>query len=161
SKVGIIEPSHFDDETAYLAVDRHRLDDRRPYIYRTHDGGRSWRLVVNGIPAGHFINAGREDPERTGLLYAATEEGVQVSFDEGDHWQSLQLNLPVTSVRDLVVHHDDLVIATHGRSIWILDDVTPLRQLDAKVSAADAWLFQPATAVRLRPADFTGTPMPK
>ena len=161
SKVGIIEASHFDDETAYLAVDRHRLDDRRPYIYRTHDGGKSWRLVVSGIAPGHFVNAVREDPIRKGLLYAGTEEGVDVSFDDGDHWQSLQLELPVTSVRDLVVHGNDLVIATHGRSIWILDDVTPLRQLTAEAAAAPAWLFQPAKALRVRPAGFTGTPMPK
>jgi hypothetical protein len=161
SKVGIIEPSHFDGQTAYLAIDRHRLDDRRPYIYRTRDGGRSWRLVVSGIAAGHFVNAVREDTRRRGLLYAATEEGVDVSFDDGEHWQSLQLNLPVTSVRDLVVHDDDLVIATHGRSMWILDNVEPLRQLDAQVAAASAWLFQPAKAWRVRPAGFTGTPMPK
>ena len=161
SKVGMIEASHFDDQTAYLAVDRHRLDDRRPYLYRTHDGGHSWQLAVEGIPDGHFVNAVREDPKRRGLLYAATEEGVEVSFDDGDHWQSLQLNLPVTSVRDLIVHGDDLVIATHGRSVWILDNVAPLRQLDSKVAAAPAWLFQPATAYRERPSGFTGTPMPK
>jgi len=161
SKVGIIEPSHFDDETAYLAVDRHRLDDRRPYVYRTRDGGRTWTLIVEGIPAGHFVNAVREDPVRKGLLYAATEEGVEVSFDDGEHWQSLQLGLPVTSVRDLVVQGNDLVIATHGRSLWILDDVTPLRQWGPDVSAAAAWLFQPATALRVRPTGFTGTPMPK
>ena len=157
SKVGIIEASHFDDQTAYLAVDRHRLDDRRPYVYRTHDGGKSWQLAVQGIPSGHFVNAVREDPQRRGLLYAATEEGVNVSFDDGDHWQSLQLNLPVTSVRDLLVHGDDLVIATHGRSFWILDDITPLRQLGGETPV----LFQPATALRARPAVFTGTPMPK
>ena len=161
SKVGVIETSHFDDQTAYLAVDRHRLDDRKPYIYRTHDAGRSWKLVVSGIPAGHFVNAVREDPVRRGLLYAATEEGVDISFDDGDHWQSLQLNLPVTSVRDLTVHGNDLVIATHGRSFWILDDVSPLRQLDREVSTASAYLFPPATAYRVRPAGFTGTPMPK
>ncbi|HET7226328.1 MAG TPA: hypothetical protein VFK69_11515 [Candidatus Eisenbacteria bacterium] len=161
SKVGIVEPSHFDGQTAYIAVDRHRLDDRRPYIYRTHDGGRSWQLVTAGIPADQFVNAVREDPKRRGLLYAATEQGVQVSFDDGDHWQSLQLGLPVTSVRDLVVKGDDLVIATHGRGIWILDDVTPLRQLDREVADAPAWLFQPAKGYRVRPAGFTGTPMPK
>ena len=160
SKVGIIEPSHFDDRTAYVAVDRHRLDDRRPYVYRTHDGGRSWQLVVRGIPAGHFVNSVREDPRRRGLLYAATEEGVEVSFDDGDEWQPLQQNLPVTSVRDLVVHDDDLVIATHGRSLWILDHVGPLRQMD-RVPASAAWLFDPDTVARERPSGFTGTPMPK
>ncbi|HZD52402.1 MAG TPA: hypothetical protein VE175_05105 [Woeseiaceae bacterium] len=161
SKVGIIETSHFDRDTAYVAVDRHRLDDREPYIYRTHDGGKHWALIVDGIPGGHFVNAVREDPVRKGMLYAATEEGVEVSLDDGDHWQPLQLNLPVTSVRDLVVKENDLVIATHGRGIWILDDVTSLRQLTAEVTAASAWLFQPATAYRIRPAGFTGTPMPK
>jgi hypothetical protein len=161
SKIGIIEPSHFDPQGCYIAVDRHRLDDRRPYIYRTHDGGKTWQSIVSGIAAGHFVNAVREDPRRRGLLYAATEEGVDVSFDDGDHWQPLQLNLPVTSVRDLVVHENDLVIATHGRSIWILDNASPLRQIDAKVAAAEAWLFQPPPAFRVRAAGFTGTPMPK
>jgi len=161
SKVGIIETSAFDADTAYAAVDRHRLEDRRPYIYRTHDGGRSWRLVVSGIAPDHFVNAVREDPVRRGLLYAATEEGVYVSFDDGEAWQPLQLGLPVTSVRDLVVHDQDLVIATHGRGIWILDDISPLRQIDDRVESSRAWLFEPATAYRLRPAGFTGTPMPK
>ena len=159
--MGIVEASHFDADTAYLAVDRHRLDDRRPYVYRTHDGGASWQLAVAGIAPDHFVNAVREDPERRGLLYAATEEGVYVSLDDGDHWQPLQLGLPVTSVRDLVVHGDDLVIATHGRGIWILDDMTPLRQLSPEVAAAEAWLYRPATAVRERRAAFTGTPLPK
>ena len=161
SKVGIVEAGHFDADTAYLAVDRHRLDDRRPYVYRTHDGGASWQLAVAGIAADHFVNAVREDPERRGLLYAATEEGVYVSLDDGDRWQPLQLGLPVTSVRDLVVHGADLVIATHGRGIWILDDMTPLRQLSPEVAAAEAWLYRPATAVRERRAAFTGTPLPK
>ncbi len=161
SKVGIIETSAFDAQTAYAAVDRHRLEDRRPYIYRTHNGGRSWKPVVSGIAPDHFVNAVREDPVRRGLLYAATEKGVYVSFDDGEEWQPLQLGLPVTSVRDLVVHGEDLVIATHGRGIWILDDISPLRQLDARVESAPAWLFEPATAYRVRPAGFTGTPMPK
>src|SRR5207247_8806122 len=132
-----------------------------PYVYRTRDGGKSWRLVVDGIPARQFVNAVREDPVRKGLLYAATEEGVCVSFADGEHWQSLQLGLPVTSVRDLVVHDDDLVIATHGRSFWILDGVGPLRQATPDVAAASAWLFEPAKTIRVRPAGFTGTPMPK
>ncbi len=161
SKVGIIDPSHFDGESAYAAVDRHRLDDSRPYVYRTHDGGRTWTLAATGIPAGSFVNAVREDPVRRGLLYAGTEKGVCVSFDDGDHWQPLQLNLPVTSVRDIDVHGDDLVIATHGRAFWVLDDVTPLRQAGPDVASAPAWLFAPATAIRLRPAGFTGTPLPR
>ncbi len=161
SKVGIIDPSHFDAESAYAGVDRHRLDDSKPYVYRTHDGGRTWTLAVTGIPAGSFVNAVREDPVRKGLLYAGTEKGVYVSFDDGDHWQPLQLNLPVTSVRDIDVHGGDVVIATHGRAFWVLDDVTPLRQAGPDVASAAAWLFAPATAVRLRPAGFTGTPLPK
>jgi len=161
SKVGIIDASHFDAETAYAAVDRHRLDDFKPYIYRTHDGGRQWQLIAAGIPDGSFVNAVREDPVRKGLLYAGTEKGVYVSFDDGDHWQPLQSNLPVTSVRDVDVHGDDLVIATHGRAFWVLDDVTPLRQLDARAESAAVWLFAPAAAIRMRPAGFTGTPMPR
>jgi photosystem II stability/assembly factor-like uncharacterized protein len=160
SKVGIIDASPFDAETAYIAVDRHRLDDFRPYVYRTHDGGRTWTAVASGIPADHAVNVVREDPVRRGLLYAGTERGVHVSIDDGDHWQSLQLNLPVTSVRDIDVHGSDVVIGTHGRAFWILDDVTPLRQMDAR-DPAPSHLFAPAAAVRLRPAGFTGTPLPK
>ncbi|HXO21137.1 MAG TPA: hypothetical protein VOA87_14580, partial [Thermoanaerobaculia bacterium] len=162
SKVGILETSHFDAETAYAAVDRHRLEDRKPHVYRTRDGGRSWQEIVAGIPDGAFVNAVREDPVRRGLLYAGTETGVYVSFDDGGRWQPLQANLPVTSVRDLEIHSDDLVIATHGRAFWALDDVTPLRQLgDAVASerAGAARLFQPATAIRFRPAGFSGSPM--
>jgi len=160
SKVGMVETSFFDPDTVYLAVDRHRLDDRRPYVYRTHDGGRTWEPATAGIPEGSFVNAVREDPVRRGLLYAGTERGVYVSFDEGDGWQPLQLDLPVTSVRDLDVHGHDLVIATHGRGFWILDDVSPLRQLGTEVAQAGAWLFTPEPAARLRPAGFTGTPLP-
>jgi hypothetical protein len=159
SKVGIIEPSHFDAQTCYLAVDRHRLDDRRPYIYRTRDGGRSWQLVVAGIAAGHFVNAVREDPARRGLLYAATEEGVTVSFDDGDHWQPLQLNLPATSVRDFAVYKNDLIVATHGRGFWVIDDISPLRQITDAVIAADAVLFKPSDAVNVVQGDENGTPL--
>ncbi|MFL6261726.1 MAG: VPS10 domain-containing protein [Thermoanaerobaculia bacterium] len=161
SKVGILDASHFDPETAYAVVDRHRLDDFKPYVYRTHDGGRHWDLIAAGIPDGSFVNAVREDSARKGLLYAGTERGVYVSFDDGDHWQPLQLNLPVTSVRDLDVHGEDLVIATHGRAFWVLDGLAPLRQLDARVEGVAAWMFKPAGAVRFRPAGFTGSPMPK
>ncbi len=160
SKVGILETSHFDADTAYAAVDRHRLEDRRPYVYRTHDGGRSWQLAAAGIPDGSFVNAVREDPVRAGLLYAGTERGVYVSFDDGDRWQALGGGLPATSVRDLEVHGDDLVIATHGRAFWVLDDVTPLRQLDARAASAAAWLFRPATALRVRPGGEAGSPLP-
>jgi photosystem II stability/assembly factor-like uncharacterized protein len=163
SKVGVLETSHFDAGTAYAAVDRHRLDDDTPYIYRTHDSGKSWTLASGGIAKDSFVNAVREDPERKGLLYAGTERGVYVSFDDGDHWQSLQLNLPVTSVRDLEVHGNDLVIATHGRGFWILDDVSPLRQIDDATPAGPGSfrLLAPAAAVRLRPTGFTGTPLQK
>ncbi|MDE2149436.1 MAG: hypothetical protein KGJ55_06320 [Gammaproteobacteria bacterium] len=160
SKIAAIDASHFDDDSAYVAVDRHRLDDTHPYIYRTHDGGKTWTVIVDGIGTRDFVNVVREDTVRRGLLYAGTEHGVYVSFDDGGHWQPLQLNLPVTSVRDLVVHGDDLVIATHGRGFWILDDVAPLRQLDTRVAGAGAWLFRPAAAVRLHIPEFTGTPMP-
>jgi photosystem II stability/assembly factor-like uncharacterized protein len=159
SKVGIIEPSHFDAEVAYAAIDRHRLDDRKPYVYRTRDAGKHWQLITKGIRDGDFVNAVREDPKRKGLLYAATELGMYVSFDDGEHWQTLQRNLPRTSVRDIVVHGDDIVIGTHGRGIWILDNISALRQLDAKTAAGN-FLFQPATAIRYRVAEFTGTPFP-
>jgi photosystem II stability/assembly factor-like uncharacterized protein len=166
SKVGIIETSHFDAETAYAAVDRHRLDDFKPYIYRTHDGGKTWSLIADGL--GASVNVVREDSVRKGLLYAGTERGVYVSFDDGDHWQPLQMNLPVTSVRDIDVHENDLIVATHGRAFWVMDNVTPLRSVAAAASAAGRaseagapTLFPPATAYRERPAGFTGTPMPK
>ena len=161
SKVGMIEPSHSDAGTAYAAIDRHRLDDRRPYVYRTRDAGKSWQLVVAGIRDGDFVNAVREDPKRRGLLYAATELGVYVSFDDGDRWQSLQQNLPRTSVRDIDVHGDDLAIATHGRGFWIMDDIAPLRQFDAKAIRPETRLFAPSAATRYRVAAFTGTPLPK
>jgi photosystem II stability/assembly factor-like uncharacterized protein len=161
SAVGIVEPSHFDARTAYIAVDRHRLDDLAPYIYRTFDAGKSWALVTKGIPAGSYVNVVREDPVRRGLLYAGTETGVFVSFDNGERWQALKLNLPDCSIRDIDVSHGDLVVATHGRSFWVLDDLSPLRQLDATVAATDAFLFAPREAVRLHPAPFLGTPEPK
>lgn len=160
SKVTHIEASHFDAGTAYAAVDRHRLEDLHAYLYRTRDFGKTWQKVSNGIPEGYFLNCVREDPARKGLLFACTEKGVFVSFDDGDHWQPLQLNLPTTSVRDLVIHENDLVIATHGRSFWILDDITPLRQLDTQVAQSTTWLFKPATAYRVRPGSDQGTPVP-
>ena len=160
SKVTHIEASHFDPAVAYAAVDRHRLEDYKPHLYRTADYGKTWTEAVNGLEEPAFLNAIREDPARRGLLYAATEMGVCVSFDDAAHWQSLQLNLPVTSVRDLVVHGDDLVIATHGRGFWVLDDIAPLRQIDAKVAAALVWLFKPSTAIRTASEGFQGTPYP-
>jgi hypothetical protein len=160
SKVGIIEASHFDAGTAYAAIDRHRLDDYKPYIYRTHDGGATWTAIANGIPDGSFVNAVREDPDkRRGLLYAGTERGVYVSFDDGAIWQPLQLNLPVTSIRDIAVHRDDLIVATHGRSLWVMDDITPLRQI-SEASNRGAYLFAPAAAYRVRPTNQEGTFLP-
>ena len=120
--------SHFDDETAYASVSRFRIDDLRPYIYRTRDGGKTWRLIISGLPDNAPVNAVREDPVRKGLLFAGSETSVWASFDDGDHWQPLQLNLPHTSMRDLWIHDDDLIVATHGRSFWVLDDISPLRQ---------------------------------
>ena len=161
SKISMLEASHFDANTAYAAVDRHRLDDLRPHIYRTHDGGKTWQQITRGIPDRSFVRVVREDPTRKGLLYAGTETGVFVSFDDGDHWQSLQLNLPNASVRDLIVHGNDLIAGTHGRSIWILDDLTPLRQMNPRVASSDAWLFRPATTYRTRfGSTDEGTPLP-
>ncbi|HTQ12701.1 MAG TPA: hypothetical protein VMH86_02405 [Rhizomicrobium sp.] len=161
SKIAGIELSHFDANTAYLAVDRHRLDDDTPYIYRTTDGGRSWTLIDGGLPQNAFVNVVREDPAQRGLLYTGTERGMFVSFDDGANWQSLQQNLPMTSVRDIDVHGDDLVIATHGRGFWIMDNVTALRQMNLVEAAHGAVLIKPAIAVRERPSGFTGTPLPK
>jgi photosystem II stability/assembly factor-like uncharacterized protein len=159
SKVTQIEASHFDDQSAYASVSRFRIDDLRPYIYRTHDGGKSWYLITNGLPNSP-VNTVREDPVRKGLLFAGTETSVWVSFDDGEHWQALQLNLPHTSMRDLIIHDEDLILATHGRSFWILDDITPLRQITAAMQTADAFLFRPAAAYRVRRSTNTDTPIP-
>jgi photosystem II stability/assembly factor-like uncharacterized protein len=160
SKITHIEASHSNAAEAYAAVDRHRLDDYSPHLFRTRDFGKTWTAITTGIGETSFLNAIREDPARKGLLYAATETAVYVSFDDGDHWQSLQFNMPTVSVRDLLIHGDDLVIATHGRSFWVLDDISPLRQIDSKVEASEAWLYKPATAVRVNPEGFSGTPLP-
>ncbi len=160
SKISLIEASHFDPAEAYAAVDRHELDDQKPYLYRTRDYGATWQLITNGLMEPAFLNVVREDPQTRGLLFAGTEFGVCVSFDDGDHWQSLQLNLPVTSIRDLAFHGDDLVVATHGRSFWILDDITALRQTKEAEKAADAWLYRPSAAVRVDNDTFQGTPIP-
>ncbi|HKA35898.1 MAG TPA: hypothetical protein VKH43_03710 [Thermoanaerobaculia bacterium] len=161
SMVSILEASRFDAETVYAAVDRHRLDDIQPHIYRTKDGGKTWSAIAQGIPDGHYVNVVREDPERSGLLYAGTERGVFVSFDDGDHWQPLQMNLPACSIRDISVRRGDIVVATHGRSFWVLDDIATLRELSVKVAASSAWLFAPRDAIRFHPAAFQGTPVPK
>ncbi len=160
SKVSMLEASPHDDRTAYAAINRIRLDDMKPHVLATHDAGRTWVEIVNGLPDDP-VNAVREDAARKGLLYAATETMVCVSFDDGINWRPLRLNMPATSVRDLVVKGDDLVIGTHGRSFWILDDVTPLRQLTAAVVAAPAHLFEPQKAVRVRRSRWTDTPLPR
>ena len=159
SKVSMLEASPHDDLTAYAAVNRLRLDDLAPHVLATHDGGKSWVEIVHGLPRDP-VNAVREDPVRKGLLYAATERMVCVSFDDGADWQPLRLNMPATSVRDLVVKGDDLVIGTHGRSFWILDDVSPLRELSAAVLSSGAHLFAPTRAVRVRRSRWTDTPVP-
>ena len=159
SKISMIEASRFDPATAYAAIDRHRLDDRKPYLYITHDYGKTWKLSVDGIAPSHFLRAVREDIEQRNLLFAGTEFGIYVSFNAGDHWQPLQLNLPVSSVRDMNLNGADLIVATHGRSFWVLDDIAPLRQASA-VQSARAYLYAPPTAVRVDNDGFQGTPLP-
>lgn len=156
SKVTQIDASHFDANVAYASVSRFRLDDLKPYVYRTRDGGKSWQSIAAGLPEDAPVNAVREDPVRRGLLFAATERAVWMSFDDGGHWQSLQLNLPHTSMRDLIIHNQDLILATHGRSLWVLDDIGPLREeLGAAVT-----LLKPSPAVRARRSTGTDTPIP-
>jgi len=179
-KISLIEAGHFDSNTAYAAVNTIRIDDLRPHILATHDRGKTWTEIANGIPAGQVVNVIREDPERKGLLFAGTEKGVYVSFDDGANWESLRLNLPASSVRDLIIKNDDLIVATHGRGFWILDNITPLRQLNpvaggvdpgkraasstAAVSATRGYnedlLFRPQTALRVRANLNTDTPLP-
>lgn len=163
SKISQVEAGHFDKQTAYISVDRHRLADDSPYIYRTHDGGKTWAKISHGIPDGAFVNSIKEDPKQSGLLYAATELRLYVSFDDGDHWLSLQLNMPVTSVRDLVVHGDDLAVATYGRGFWVLDDMSLLRQIAAeghKITEFDVYLFTPGESFAIHQGGINGTPIP-
>ncbi len=163
SKVSQIEASHFDLNTAYASVDRHRITDNKPYIYRTRDGGKTWQNVVAGIPEGAYVNSVKEDPQAKGLLYAATELRVYVSFNDGDMWQPLQNNLPVTSVRDIIVHGDDLVIATHGRGFWVMDQMSALRQIatqGSQIVSASAYLFKPGEALAIQQGGMNGTPLP-
>jgi photosystem II stability/assembly factor-like uncharacterized protein len=161
AKVSVMDAGRFAPLTAYAAINTLRLDDLRPHIFRTHDGGKSWTEIVNGIPIGETVNAVREDPKRKGLLFAGTERAVYVSFDDGANWQSLRLNMAVSSVRDLIVKDDDVVAATHGRGFWILDDITPLRQVDARSATEDAMLFKPTTAWRVRWNTSVDMPWPK
>lgn len=157
NKITQIDASHFDAKTAYISVSRWRLNDNRPYIYRTHDGGKHWTLITDGLPPNAPANVVRDDPKQPRLLYAGTERTVYYSPDDGSHWHSLQNDLPSTSIRDLVVHDNDIVVGTHGRSFWILDDVEPLREAAA---AGSVHLFKPVTAYRLRRDTWTDTPFP-
>jgi hypothetical protein len=159
SKISQIDAGHFDVNTAYVAVNRIRLDDQKPHIYRTTDGGTTWREIVSGLPDGP-VNTVKEDPQRAGLLFAGTEIAVFCSLNNGDSWKPLRLNMPATSIRDLVIHNDDVVVGTHGRSFWILDDITPLRQLNATVMTSTVHLFAPQVAYRVKRNVNTDTPLP-
>ena len=163
-KVFTIDPGRFDPLTAYAAVNTLRLDDMNPHIYCTHDGGKTWKEIVSGIPGGAPVSVVREDPKRKGLLFAGSETQVYVSFDDGDHWQSLRLNMAASSVRDMVIKDDDLVVGTHGRGIWILDDITPLREIAdssaTTLAEREVILFKPEPALRVRWNMNTDTPMP-
>jgi photosystem II stability/assembly factor-like uncharacterized protein len=159
SKITQIEASHFDANTAYVSVSRMRIDDLHPYVFVTRDAGKTWQSIMTGLPADAPVNAVREDPQRQGLLFAATEKAVHVSFDDGGHWESLQLNLPHTSMRDLWIHDADLILATHGRSIWILDDISRLRQARPQ-QLREPMLIQPARTWRMMRSTWTDTPIP-
>jgi photosystem II stability/assembly factor-like uncharacterized protein len=161
SRVTTVEASHFDFQTAFASVDRHQLEDFEPYVYRTRDLGKTWEKITDGLPTGVYVHVVKEDPRRRGLLFAGTERGAFVSFDDGGHWQPLQLNLPATSVRDFAIHDDDLIVATHGRGFWVIDDISPLRQIDDEVLRADAYLFKPADVVNVPQGGDDGTPLQK
>jgi len=150
STISLIDASAFDPAIAYVAVDAHKVDDFHPYIFKTNDFGKTWSKIIGGLPDNSYVHAVREDPARKGLLYAGTETGVWVSFNDGANWQPLQLNLPNTPIHDLIIHNDDLIVATHGRSFWVLDDIGPLRQLTPAISSEPAHLFAPSTAIRTR-----------
>jgi photosystem II stability/assembly factor-like uncharacterized protein len=161
SRVTMIEASHFDAATAYASVDRHQLQDFDPYIYRTRDMGKTWTRITKGMPAGVYVHVVREDAVRRGLLFAGTERGVFASLDDGENWQPLSLNLPVTSMRDMQIYGNDLILATHGRGFWVIDDITPLRQITPAILGSDAYLFKPADATDMIPTGDNGTPLQK
>jgi hypothetical protein len=152
--ISLIEASPFDAGTAYVTVDAHKLDNFKPYVFKTGDFGKSWTKITTGLPDSVYVHAVREDPKRKGLLYAGTETGIWVSFNDGANWQPLQLNLPPTPIHDMVIHDDNLAVATHGRSFWVLDDLSPLRQASAAIAAEDTHLFTPNIAVRTREGHF-------
>ena len=160
AKVSILEAGRFDAATAYAAINTLRLDDLRPHVLRTHDGGSTWQEIVRGLPSGGIVNVVREDPLRRGLLFCGTEQAAYVSFNDGDDWQPLRLNMPATSIRDLIVKGDDLAVATHGRGFWILDDIQPLREVTDAVVAEGIHLFTPQPALRIRWNTNSDTPMP-
>lgn len=161
SKVTMIDASHFDVKEAYASVERHQLNDYDPHIYRTRDAGKTWSEITNGLPKGIYVQTVKEDPQRRGMLFAGTERAVFVSFDDGDHWQSLQLNLPPASMRDLAFHDNDMIVATHGRGFWVLDNIALLRQLSPSMTRSEAILFQPADAMEIISGSDNGTPMPR
>jgi photosystem II stability/assembly factor-like uncharacterized protein len=161
SRVTMMQASHFDPNVAYASVDRHQLQDFEPYIYRTRDMGKSWQKITQGLPGGVYVHAVKEDPARRGLLFAGTERGAFFSLDDGDSWQSLRANLPVTSVRDFEVYQNDLIVATHGRGFWVIDDISPLRQVNDAVLSSDAHLFKPADAINVIQGGDNGTPLQK
>ncbi|HEY1912817.1 MAG TPA: hypothetical protein VGG73_17960 [Vicinamibacterales bacterium] len=159
-KVSLMDAGHFDPLTAYAAINTLRLDDMRPHIYRTHDSGKTWTAITSGLPDNAPVDAVREDPKQKGLLFAGTEREVFVSFDDGSRWQSLRLNMPATSMRDVIVKGDDLIAGTHGRGIWILDDITPLREMASAAGVGATHLFKPQVAYRVRQNTNTDTPIP-
>ncbi|HYM23727.1 MAG TPA: hypothetical protein VEU08_10970 [Vicinamibacterales bacterium] len=158
SKVSMIDASHFDANEAFAVVDRHRLTDNEPHAFRTKDGGRTWTAITRGLPAGVYMQTIKEDPIRRGLLFAGNELGVFVSFDDGDDWQPLQLNLPPASARDLAIHDNDLIVATHGRGFWVIDDIGVLRGATAEMLTSEAFLFRPSAAVAMPTTTDDGTP---
>jgi hypothetical protein len=161
SRVTCVEASHVDYNAAYASVDRHQLQDFEPYIYRTRDMGKTWQKITNGLPAGVYVHAVKEDPMRQGLLFAGTERGAFMSMNDGDTWEPFQLNLPVTSVRDFEIYNGDLIVATHGRGFWVIDDISPLRQLTPEILASTAHLFKPADAINVVQGGDNGTPLQK
>ena len=161
SRVTMVEASHFDPNAAYASVDRHQLQDFEPYIYRTRDLGQSWQKITNGLPAGVYVHSIKEDPQRRGLLVCGTERGAFLSFDDGGSWQPLQLNLPVTSVRDFAFYENDLIVATHGRGFWVIDDISTLRQATEAIAKSDVYLFKPADPINDQQGGDNGTPLQK
>jgi hypothetical protein len=161
SRVTTLEASHVDVNVAYASVDRHQLQDFDPYIYRTRDAGKTWQPITSGLPKGAYVHTVKEDPKMPGTLFAGTERGAYISINDGDEWQPLQLNLPITSVRDFVIHENDLIVGTHGRGIWVIDDISPLRQRDDVQADEDVHLFKPTTVAAIAQEDDNGTPLQK